>query len=499
MNWPYSQPVPAGPGGRRAATVARVCAYCVLAAALIVPAVRFTHDTAEAVSAGAASDGDRVKSHKGAIGRWCKAVGPFWEERNIYLTQEQLGKAVGPGNPALHPNMPFVVVLISPLAYMPATWMAMLWSLLKIVAVLASLLMAARIAAPDGRRIPDWVLALGVLWIVLPVTDDMLHGNTNAFVMAAVVLQFWLYRKGREYLGGAALSLAICLKMTPGIFLLYWAYQRSWKVLVGAVAGLVVLAVVIPAAAVGPTRYAELTGTWLDNLIVPGLVEGAWYPIHVNQSLGGVLSRYLLPRGEADSNIYWNPDDNPYDRQTEFGWIGLAALSERTVKAVFRLCQVSLLALGAWAIGWRRLPRDDARRALHYGVVTALMLLLNQRTWEHHMPVLLVAWVAVWFAVAFGRLGKGVRPAALAVTLLAGAVYWLSRSDLLKTAARALGQSRAQAESTADVVSAYGPAFLYVLLAFAACVALSVALRRRGEPYAEVRQKVGDFTPAENA
>ncbi|KKK74354.1 hypothetical protein LCGC14_2884620, partial [marine sediment metagenome] len=271
----------------------------------------------------------RPKQHAGAIGRWRKAVRRFWAGENIYL-------AVPPGGRdpnlhprdkpvRLHPNMPFVLMLMTPFAYLSVGAMALSWSILKLVVLIVTVLMTAELVAHKDKRPADWIIALGLAWALLPLVGDVQHGNTNVFVLGAVAGHLWLFRRGRDLAAGAVLALAICLKMTPAIFVLYWLYQRNWKLLAASATGLVVFAAVIPAATVGPTHYAALMQSWLDNLIVPGLLKGAWYPVHVNQSLSGVMSRYFLDG--QNGNIFWNPDDNLYDVQDKFGWISRVLLS----------------------------------------------------------------------------------------------------------------------------------------------------------------------------
>jgi len=297
------------------------------------------------------------------------------------------------------------------------------------------------------------------------------------------VLHLWLYRRGRDALGGVSLALAICLKMTPALFVLYWAYQRCWKLLVWTAVALVIFAVVIPAGVLGPQRYADVTGTWLENLIVPGLVKGAWYPIHINQSIPGVFARYLLGEPNPNGDIFWNPDDNDYEYQDQHGWIAVAWLSDGTVKWLIRLAQVVVLGLAAWAIGLRKLPRDDGRRALHYGLIVCGMMLLNQRTWDHHAGVLLIANVAAWYAIGFARIGRRARVAAFGLMALVWPLVWLVGSGTFKLAAQMLGHGRDAGEIWADYADAYGPTFLSFVALFAACVVLSAALRTSRSPY----------------
>ena len=511
---PYSTPAPADPARQGRTKALRIAAYVLLAGAVITPGVQFQYITWKNHRKGmkyqqALHDfqgryghltdeqlAERHiqrptpprKVHKGAVGRWRLAVRAFWQGRNIYLDHEQAeGARQGVW---LHPNMPLTVILLTPLAMLPVWAMAMALNLCKVLVLLASILMAVRIANHGGKKMPDWVLGLALLWGILPVVGDIQHGNTNVFVLGAIAGHLWLYRRGRDLEAGGALALAVCLKMTPALFVLYWLYQRNWKLLAGAVAAMVLLAVVVPAAAVGPAHYATLTTTWYNNLIKPGLVEGSWYPIHINQSLSGVVSRYCFPNGSPNGNIFWNPDDNPYELENKFYWITLAPLSDAGVKAVFRIGQLLIVALMAWAIGWRKLPRHDARRGLHYALILLGILLLNQRTWDHHAAILLPAHIAIWYAVAFGRFSRKVRAAALTLTLLAGPLVWLGGTELFKLIAKTAGQSARTGDRWADIAEAYGPAFYHFLLLLVAAAILSLALKRSPDPYADQRQKL---------
>ena len=524
---PYSTLDPADPAGRGRIKAARIAAYILLAVAIITPIVQFQvmtrrnhrrgvvyrqalrdfrskygHLTTQQLARqGLTPPTPPKKVHKGAVARWRVAVRAFWEGRNIYLKK---GASRAPNTPVaaagqpkdrlknvwLHPNTPFTVILLTPFAMMPVLAMAVALNLCKALVLIASILMAAGICNHEGKRMPDWVVGLAMLWGILLVVGDIQHGNTNVFVLGAITLHLWLYRRGRDVLSGGALALAVCLKMTPALFVLYWLYQRNWKLLVAATAAMVLLAVVVPAVAVGPDHYATLTATWYENLIKPGLVKGSWYPIHINQSLSGVVSRYFFPQPHPSGNIFWNPDDNPYQSQDQFYWITLAPLSGARVKAVFRIGQVLIVALAAWAIGWRKLPRSDARRGLHYAIVLLGILLLNQRTWDHHAAILVPAYVAIWYAIAFGRTGPRARKWGLYLAVLAGPLVWLGGTELFKGAAWIVGESRETGDRWADIAEAYGPAFYHFLLMFIVAAILCLALKRPADPYADERQKL---------
>lgn len=500
---PYSTPVPADPERRPRVKAARTAGYILLAVALVVPVVQFQVGTMRRYSQPAA-----VRQHKGALWRWRAAIHEFWDGKNIY--RNHLEEAPDAGSVRLHPNMPFTVVLLTPFAYLPIPVMALAFNMAKLLAVCASILMAARLAGHKGRRICDWVVGLGLLWTVQLVISDIQHGNTNVFVLFAIVLHLWLFRRGRDLASGAALALAICLKMTPALFVLYWLYQRSWKLLAGVVSTMLLFAVVIPGAAIGPERYAVVTGTWLKNLIAPPLVKGSWFPHHMNQALPGVAARYLLGKPDPNGDIFWCPDDPDYASKDNSGWIAPAALSEASAKALIRLGQVLILGLTAWVIGWRKLPRDDGRRALHYGLVLLAMLMVNQRSWDHYAGILLPGAVAVWQAIAFGRMKRHVRAVAISLALAAGLLVWLGSSGTFVLIAKLAGRGKeklvgevttlgvnmtlakpiAVGNLWGDIAKAYGTTFFYFALLFAAAVVLGAALKKAESPYARERQKL---------
>jgi len=438
------------------------------------------------------------KRHKGAIARWCKAVRQFWAGKNIYRPVRGAGAAdpltgrLRPGasvppepqprlgaSPAeiadadawLHPNTPFVVILLTPLAYLPPQMSVAVVNVLKVLAVVAAIFWAASVTNHAGHRMGEWVVGLAVLLFLPLILGDFQHANTNTFVLAAVVGHLWLYRRGRDAWAGAVLALAICLKMTPVLFGAYWLYQRNWRLLGGMVVALAAAMVLIPLAALGPQRYDLFMGSWLSDLIVPGLIKGAPYPIHVNQSLSGVFSRLLM-----HGNLYYNPDDAAVAE--EFAYVNFASIPPTVGRFVLLGIKILLLAVMAWAIGWRKLPRDDGRRGLHYGLVAAAILILNQRTWDHHATILLVAYLPLWYAIAYGRLDRARRVGSVITMAAAGLLVWGTSGSIFP-------------ERMGDVVEAYGPTFGHFLIVFVLCIVLLRALRappgQHAQPYARHR------------
>ncbi|MGI9015369.1 MAG: glycosyltransferase family 87 protein [Phycisphaerales bacterium] len=408
----------------------------------------------EAAEASGATIEPLEKDHKGAIGRWRSEIHDFWEGENIYR--------------GLHPNMPFVVVLLSPFTYVSVPMMALLFNLCKLAAVLATFWMAVRIANHRDDRMPEWVALLGVLAVIDFYVGDIQHGNTNVFVAASVVAHLYCYRRGRDSLAGVFLALGICLKLTPALFLLYWLWQREWKVL-GATATALPAMVLSPALLTGWEFYAVCMATWWTELIGPSL-GGAWYPIHINQSLPAMIGRFFS--GGDAGNYLWNPEEHAVP--IEFGWVTLLDLGPQGARMLLRALQVAMLAWTLWAIGWSRLDRDDGRRALHYGLLVALMLLLNQRSWDHHATYLVVAHVALAYAAARSALPLRTRRW-IGWSQFATVVWMLLVSgDLIE---------EIYGDDGAHRVLAYGTAFWHFLAVWALCLILTTKLRRAKNPY----------------
>ena len=222
--------------------------------------------------------------------------------------------------------------------------------------------------------------------------------------------------------------------MTPALFVLYWIYQRRWRMVAWTAVVGIIFVVFIPAAALGVDRYHQLTDSWLHNVIFPGLTKASWYPVHINQSLPGVASRYLLGQPNPNGDIFYNPEDTLYEAVQTHQWIAPLNLSDWQAKQVVRVGQLVIVLLLAWGIGWSVPDRRDPRRALHYGLVALGMLILNQRTWDHHATILLITNAAIWYAIAFGQVGRRTRIAAVVLVLSAWAVLWASSGGLFALA-----------------------------------------------------------------
>jgi hypothetical protein len=392
-----------------------------------------------------------TKQHKGAIGRWRREILAYMQGTSIY------GRETGSEG---HPNMPATAVLLYPVVALPVPAMALVWNLAKLAAIAGMICMAARVATPGGMRLPDWIVLIGILCAIQFYSADIQHGNTNVFVACAVIAHVWLFRAGRDLSAGLCLALAICLKVTPGLFVLYWLTQRQWRVLGGVAIGMTAL-LAMPFAFLDAGYYVETSKAWVNTILLPG-AAGAWYPTHINQSLHAMVAR-LFTGGQTG------------DATPESAWITLIDLGPAAARWILRVLQLALLLLSAWAIGFRRLARDDGRRALHYGLILTLMLLLNQRSWDHHAAYLLLATLAIVVATHFGLSGGTFRKCcAIALGVLVF-IEQVMPGDLL---------DKTFGSHTADRIAAYGTTFWMFLGLWVLCLLHALKLKHLEPPYA---------------
>lgn len=454
----------------------RTAGYVLVVILLIVPVIKFEMDTLRTlrkVEEARLRGEERDKTWRGAIGRWARDIEAFWAGENIYLPPLAPGETETrdrAGWPVEHPNMPAVVVALTPFVLMPPAVTAIVFAFTKMIAWIAAMLLALRVATHDNYRMSAGMALLIVVAAWDFYLSDQSHGNTNVFTALAVVLHLWLYRRGWDGLAGATLAGAICLKLTPALFLVYWAYQRQWKLLAGAAVALPLL-VASPALLLGRDRFMLDLTAWWQHIIYPATFGGNWWPTHNNQSLPGMIARLFI--GGPYGNYLWDADLSPYT-QPEYKSIVLVDLGPDGARRLLQVIQLIMLGMMAWAIGWRKLPRDDGRRALHYGMICAAMLLFSQRTWDHHAVHLMIAHAAVAYAVFRSTLTDRFKTAAGWIFVFA--IFWVfaTSGDVLKELFN---------DGGADFAGAIGTTFWHFVLMWGLCVILAVRLRRLDQPY----------------
>ncbi|MGF1583164.1 MAG: glycosyltransferase family 87 protein [Gemmataceae bacterium] len=285
-----------------------------------------------------------------------------------------------------YPNPPIMALVLRPFVALPPMLGALTWFFVKVGMVFLIFRWVFFLVEDPDVPIPPWAKVLTIVLSMRPILGDLTHGNVNLFIMFLVVGALYCFRRGRDYTSGLLLGFAIACKITPALFLPYFAWKRGWKVLAGCGIGLVLFLFVVPSVWLGPSRNARLLNHWVDQMVVPYVIEGRVTTEHQNQSLPGLTYR-MLSDGPSFS-VYTDGIYVP----TEYH--NIANVNHSALKLFLKVFGVGFLGLMVWSCRTPITDRKSWRLAAEYGFILIGMLILSERTWKHHC----VSWI-IPFAV----------------------------------------------------------------------------------------------------
>jgi alpha-1,2-mannosyltransferase len=388
----------------------RVAFLALLAAVLVLTSVKY--------AAKVAKPGDTGQQSRSAFLRWRSLVLDVFAGANVYTGKNE------------YPNPPVMAIVLRPFAELPPVVGAMAWFYAKVLmAVLAAVWAFRLVSSPlapvsgrgaggegsssqppltpprsaatlspqsrgEGREIPDFAKAAAILLALPALMGDLSHNNVNIFILFLVAACLELYRRGRDAASGLVLALAIACKVTPLLFLAYFAWKRAWRVVAGCAAGLALWLAVVPAAAFGWDRNAELLTDWYKLMVERPVLKGEITTEHPNQAVPGFVYRLFT---HSPSFIAYDktpegdiPVPAAYHNLADIGrpsaWWVVKGLTAAFALAVVLLCRSPRAERGGW------------RFAAECGLIVLGMLLFSERTWKHHAVTLLIPAAALAYA-----------------------------------------------------------------------------------------------------
>jgi hypothetical protein len=129
-----------------------------------------------------------------------------------------------------HP--PTSVLLALPLARLDFSDAFFAWSLLSLLALLASILLMAR-QCPHSL---SWWAILPVTALLLwcsPFRQQIIMGQLNLLLLFLLTAAWAAYRSERLWTAGILLGCATAIKLVPGFLFLYFVVRRQWRPIVG--------------------------------------------------------------------------------------------------------------------------------------------------------------------------------------------------------------------------------------------------------------------------
>jgi hypothetical protein len=315
------------------------------------------------------------------------------------------GDLYAPGSAYTYP--PFMAFAALPFAALPDRVGGVAWLLLNMVALVALVRWAWRLAGgaalEGGGRPAGWrehAAALLGLACGLPYLQNCLaHHQTDIVLGALVMGGCLLLARSRWYAGAGCLGLAAACKCTPLLFapyLLWRGRRKAAVVLVAVAAGVNLLPELVSRPPSGTPRLAEFAARFLRPLARADHYVGTWASdVVYNQSLAGAGQRWLATSWSwagGDCLVHPRPGVHPL-----------------ALRAAVSGSALLLLAGSLWACG-APLRKVEARAgeavprlAWECGVVVLLMLLLSPMSSKAHFGVL----VLPGFCLARARLSWG--------------------------------------------------------------------------------------------
>jgi hypothetical protein len=291
---------------------------------------------------------------------------PVYEPLETSLARH-FGYRRQPGEIFLERNVhpPTSILLAIPLAEMSYPSAFLVWNLISLFGLAASLYLTARglgIALTAWSVWPIYTL----LVICNPLHQQIFQGQLNLVLLVLIIGTWWADRNDRPGWAGVFLGAATVIKLFPGFLFLYFIFQRRWRAIASGAATIVVLTL-LTTMLLGSASYRDYVVDVLPTL-------GSWRSSWSNASLLGFWSKLLDPNvsGSATAPLVRRP-------MLAFACTGVSVLLVlATVAVVIRKAST-------------RTDRDHA-----FAVCLSAMLLVTPIVWDHAFLLLLLPIALLW-------------------------------------------------------------------------------------------------------
>jgi len=294
-------------------------------------------------------------------------------------------------------NPPAVALLIAPLSTLPVGWARWIWLVGDLICLVLIYRVAARVIfSPDDSGPLRAALMAGAIFLSSHyVLDELFSGTTSLLYLLSTVAAFVWAKEDKPIRAGAALGLAVCLKVVPLAFLPWLVLCRRPGRSVSSFAATLAVLLLLPAAWVGPSRNWALLRQWPQHLAHTEIKVQDYRP--TNQSLSAMLTRTFTPAPDLPGLYHVN----------------IASLSPRVAHAIWFACSCLIGGLiYAWILLQRHRERPYSAAAL--SLLLLFMTLCNPLAWRYTYIALGIACLYVLRALA-----RGMRPYRPIIALLA--------------------------------------------------------------------------------
>ena len=275
------------------------------------------------------------------------------------------------------PTPPVTLIIFAPFTWLSPANAQFAWVCCKLIFCCIIFFALFKAVKKAGVELDMVALTLILLVWLPPVMGDMQEGQTNLLMLTplATGLALGMIDKSwARWIGGIFVGMAVCIKVTPIIFLIYFAWKRQWKIVGGIGMGLVLGLLVIPTLFFGWSQNWAWFREWFNIMIVPYVTHGR-VEYYVGQSVPSFLSR-LLRHVPA---FYSHPHGiaKPH-------YVNLFNLHRNISDDLIRVILIIIGLIGLWWARSKLKPLGQKRYLLEIGAVAAFMLWASPRTWVPH-------------------------------------------------------------------------------------------------------------------
>ncbi len=334
--------------------------------------------------------------------RWMTEVPQFLHQHVNYVSDS-------------FPTPPVTLLVFAPLTWISPPNAQFVWVCCKFFLASGIFLLALKMVRRTGVE-PSILALLLVLAVWLwPVLGDMQEGQTNLLMLLPLTAGLWFIQKDHwpgQSLGGLLVALAICIKVTPIIFLLYLLWQRRFFASLGVLVGMGLWLLAVPALAFGWHQNMLWLNQWVHIMILP-YVEHGRVEYYVGQSVPSFLSRLFR---HVPAFMYNKHTGHPLPQYVNV-WNLPRNVSDWLIRGI-------LVVVGVVGLIWMRTQVANARSrdyVLQIGAVAAFMLWASPRTWVPHYVSLIFTLMAV--AMVLSDPAQPYRKRRLAALALAAAAF----------------------------------------------------------------------------
>jgi hypothetical protein len=271
-----------------------------------------------------------------------------------------------------HP--PTSVLLALPLAWMNYSDAFLAWSVLSLLALVAT-----------GWLIARQLSGALTVWSILPLAalalwcngfrQQMNQGQLNVVLLLLLTGVWAADRSDRPIWAGVLLGAAAAIKLFPGFLFVYFLARRQWRALAAGTGAVLVLAG-LTVAVLGADCYRDYV-----TIALPSLTKyRVYWP---NLSLTGFWHKLFNSAGSHVIPLWQNP---------ALAW-GATLASDAVVTMLTAWCAAR--------------SRTAGERDLAFALTLITMLLVSPITWDHYFTLLFLALFLLWIWLPHRSAARG--------------------------------------------------------------------------------------------